>query len=46
VTYNGSRFGKVEPLPLREPLNDVNEDDIGEPRFSDALCSGGANPRR
>ena len=43
VTNDRSRLGKVEPLPLWKPLNDVNQNDIGEPRFSDALCSCGAN---
>ena len=43
VAYDRGRLGKVEPLPLWKTLNDVNQDDIGEPRLSDALCSCGAN---
>jgi hypothetical protein len=43
VTHDWSCLGKVKPLPLREPLNDVNQNDIGEPGFCDALCGGGAH---
>jgi hypothetical protein len=35
-------FGHVEPLALRESFDDVDEDDVGEAGFGDAL--GGRRP--
>jgi hypothetical protein len=43
MPHRWRRFGKVKPLPLRKPLNDVNEDHIGETGLGDTLCGGGAN---
>jgi hypothetical protein len=43
MSHHWRRFGKIEPLPLWKPLNDVDEDHIGKARLGDALCGGGAN---
>ena len=37
------RLGQVEPLALRQPLDDVDEDDVGEPRLGNSLGSRGAD---
>ncbi len=34
---HGGRLGEVESLALRQPLDDVDEDDVGKPGLGDAL---------
>ena len=34
---HGRGLGKVEALALRQPLDDVDEDDVGDARLRDAL---------
>jgi len=37
VPDHGRGLGKVEALALRQPLDDVDEDDVGDARLRDAL---------
>src|SRR5205823_12501377 len=46
VTDDRRGFGHVQALALRQALHDVDQDDIGQPRFGDSLGSGGPDVTR
>ena len=43
VPHDRRRLGEVEALALRQPLDDVDEHDVGETRLRDALRGRGAD---
>ena len=43
VADDRRRLGEVEALALRQPLDDVDEDDVGQPGLGDALGGRGAD---
>ena len=43
MTDDRRRLGQVETLALGQPLDDVDEDDVGETRLGDPLGGGGAD---
>ena len=43
VTDDGRGFGEVEALALWQAIDDVDEDDVGEPGLGDPLGGGGAD---
>ena len=43
VTDDRRRFGEIEPLALRQPFHDVDEDDVGQTRLRDPLGCRGAD---
>ncbi len=43
VTDDRRRLGQVEALALGQPLDDVDEDDVGQAGLGDPLGGGGAD---